>query len=123
MVPSGSTPRSCWERGAVDGVYSGESMRISLEATGCARERQKKQHRPVVFSSVLTFCSSDELLLQNDLLLKEKPENQNAVRHFTEQSTSLADAFLLVPSHSDRVKSQRVGFGSDLLTAVREATE
>lgn len=67
-----------------------------------------------------------QMLLQNDLPLKEKPENQNEVKHFMEQSTPQDHwqaIFLLLTSHSDKMKSQMVGFGSDFLTAMQKAIE
>lgn len=89
-------------------------------------QKTKEAHRPMIFSSMLMSCYSDELLLQKDLPLKEKPENQNEVKHFMEQSTPQDHwqaIFLLLTSHSDKMKSQMVGFGSDFLTAMQKAIE
>lgn len=60
-------------------------------------QKAKKQHRPRIFSSMLMSCHSDELLLQNDLPLREKPENQNEVRYFLEQS-AYQDQWQTIPS-------------------------
>lgn len=114
-VPSGSTPGLGHETRAVDGVCS-QAVTTSLGATRCKNNRQSSSIDQRVLFQCLCLAPG-ELLLQNELPLKEKPEKQNGARRFSEQD-HWQTGLILVTSHGQHVVP---AVGSDVCTALQKA--
>lgn len=87
-------------------------------------QKMRKPNQSMVFSSMLMSCYSGELLLQNNPL-KEKPENQDEVRHCMEQSTHQGHWQTITPSNQTLWQNEIPvgGFSSNFLAAIQTAIE